>query len=358
MHVRHDHKPNQQATPSPALRQDRLAEAAEQAQLNWNYFHQREIGHRPAVITPGLSANLPRQVLRNERRREIEAVRKERRHERAQVPLLHSPAEGGAYGRAHRLWLQKFATTQRAVAKAQTAWTLALALEPPRLLIPAEFAEAGPDVLALPRVGASLIMTNPGIESIHDMVEGLNRCRSHRCRTGNEVAHLMASVDPKCHPTTREWATIVQRMLHRVAIDPQKHEVVIVRHDDTAVPHVHVLVGRTSITGEVWHAHGVDRALYLESALIDREQGLEPMPPMVARTKNSGQAQSKMGRGDLYAELRRADGTTIKRPMQGEEVAEQINSDPIASQAVEVYGVIAKLIGYRSAYAAVNYVAA
>jgi len=92
-----------------------------------------------------------------------------------------------------------------------------------------------------------------------NLVERLNRCQSHRCRAGNEVAHLMASVDPHCQPTTREWVTIVQRMLLRIAIDPQKHEVVIVLHDDTAVPHVHVLVGRTSITGEVWHAHGVDR---------------------------------------------------------------------------------------------------
>ena len=79
---------------------------------------------------------------------------------------------------------------------------------------------------------------------------------------------------------------------------------------------------------------------------------------MIARSEKSGCGEGMMKLGTLTAELRPCVGKDpLLIPMQGEEVAKRINADPIASQSLGVHGVIAKLIGYRSAHVVAEYIA-
>ena len=96
-----------------------------------------------------------------------------------------------------------------------------------------------------------------------------------------------------------DWAEAIDRFLKKMAIDPEKHMFLAVRHRDTAYDHAHLVVSRVGLDSSVWHGKWEARAAIQATEELEEELDLIQTKPFAQnrtgrkRLKNSEQRMAQ-----------------------------------------------------------------
>lgn len=169
------------------------------------------------------------------------------------------------------------------------------------------------------------------------------RIEGIRIRDGRSAAHFVVGLTEEI--SSGEAAHLAERYLDRIGLDPAK--AIAFLHLDSEQPHMHIVANRVRDDGAVWRCFGVDRALALESDLINKQQNRDALPPMVARSRQSRAAEAKASRGELAAEWALVGGGSEWVACQGAEHAERRLGGAVEEAPICGAG-LARMIGLRA----------
>lgn len=118
-------------------------------------------------------------------------------------------------------------------------------------------------------VGGNMEGRNPG-----QVAREFGASRRQRREVKRPVLHATLSLPPGEHLSPEAWNELAHAFMRKIGLDPENHQFVVVRHDDTHCEHVHIITSRIGLNGSLWH--GVNEALVATAATqkLEREFGL------------------------------------------------------------------------------------
>jgi Ti-type conjugative transfer relaxase TraA len=90
-------------------------------------------------------------------------------------------------------------------------------------------------------------------EDVNDPSGAAQAMRAHASqypRTAKPVYHLGLSLHAGEHLTAEQWNLVVDRVLQRLGLD--RHQALVIAHQDTDKEHVHIVVNRVGVDGRAW----------------------------------------------------------------------------------------------------------
>lgn len=130
-------------------------------------------------------------------------------------------------------------------------------------------------------VGGNLDGQNP-----RDLAQEFGVSRGLRPECGRPVWHTSLSLPAVEHLTPEQWDEAARKLLAKVGMDPDKHQFVVIRHQDADHEHVHLIASRIGLDGSLWHGQKEALAVQQATQEIEREMGLTlTKGPSVAQEK-------------------------------------------------------------------------
>ena len=124
-----------------------------------------------------------------------------------------------------------------------------------------------------------LIDTNMEGDGPRKLAKEFGEIRKLRPKLGKAVLHVSLSAAPGEHLSDTQWTEIGQRYLHGMGLDDNQY--LITRHDDTEHEHVHLLINRIRVDGNVTSdSHDYRRHEILMRA-IERDYSLQSVRPSI-----------------------------------------------------------------------------
>ncbi|MDN3563150.1 relaxase/mobilization nuclease domain-containing protein, partial [Paeniroseomonas aquatica] len=118
-------------------------------------------------------------------------------------------------------------------------------------------------------VGGNMEGRNPS-----QLAREFGASRRQRREVKRPVLHATLSLPPGEHLSPEAWNELAHAFMRKIDLDPEKHQFVVIRHDDTHCEHVHIITSRIGLDGHLWH--GVNEALVATRATqeLERKYGL------------------------------------------------------------------------------------
>lgn len=113
------------------------------------------------------------------------------------------------------------------------------------------------------------------------------------------VWHVSLSLSPDERLDDETWLRVVETYLAKMGIDATKHQHIVIRHSDTDHDHVHLVVNRISMVGDVWRPVFDIRQSHKVMREIEKEFGLT-----VVESKNDEFGRPKLKRSEVEKALR------------------------------------------------------
>jgi len=138
-----------------------------------------------------------------------------------------------------------------------------------------DFAGAARYILrpeALPeRIGGNVAGSRAG-----ELAQEYDVARAQRPDIAQPVYHVSLALPEGEKLTNDQWQRISVQWMARMGIDPDDHQYTIVRHANTDHDHVHLLINRISLDGELWQpGRGSYRKAHQVCRALEREYGLQ-----------------------------------------------------------------------------------
>lgn len=120
------------------------------------------------------------------------------------------------------------------------------------------------------QIGGNMSGYNPKLLS-----QEFSICRQLRQEIKNPCWHCSLTLPQGEHISREKWQVASESFLKKIGIITDKHQYTIIRHDDTEYDHVHLIVSRIALNGEMWGgANDVKKAI-LATQEIEKEMGLQ-----------------------------------------------------------------------------------
>ncbi|RYG59281.1 hypothetical protein EON80_25905, partial [bacterium] len=116
-------------------------------------------------------------------------------------------------------------------------------------------------------VGGNMEGRNPS-----QLAREFGASRRQRREVKRPVLHATLSLPPGEHLSPEAWNELAHAFMRKIGLDPEKHQFVVIRHDDTHCEHVHIITSRIGLDGHLWH--GVNEALVATRATQELEREL------------------------------------------------------------------------------------
>ncbi|MBS0014245.1 MAG: relaxase/mobilization nuclease domain-containing protein [Desulfobacterales bacterium] len=135
--------------------------------------------------------------------------------------------------------------------------------------------KAGPPV---PRPGSLFIPGNMGGTNPRAIAQEFGISRSLRPECNRPVWHCSLSLPAGETMTAERWQDAGAKLLHKIHMDPDLHQWVMVKHTDTNYEHCHLIVSRIGLDGSIWHGKWDARAVHEATQEIEIEMNLIRTP--------------------------------------------------------------------------------
>lgn len=122
-----------------------------------------------------------------------------------------------------------------------------------------------------------LLATNMAGRSVRELAAEFGQIRKLRPTLGKAVLHVSLSASPGEHLSDAQWTEIAQRYLEAMGLTHNQY--VLTRHTDTEHEHVHLLVNRITLSGEVVSDSMDWRRQETLMRRIEQEYGLQSVAP-------------------------------------------------------------------------------
>ena len=153
-----------------------------------------------------------------------------------------------------------------------------------------------------------LLLFNGGRPSLENALKSFERFAVLRGQAERPFSHLIFSAAPDDVIDSRLWQAIVRDALNDIGLDPDERPLLICRHFDGKVDHVHVVVCRVSTAGDIWNrrlnvpalakmADRIESKFFLSATGNAVKDGLAPCRELV----NINRARTRLGVGPLTA---------------------------------------------------------
>ena len=166
------------------------------------------------------------------------------------------------------------------------------------------------------------------------LTKEFSRIRALRKDIKKPVWHCSLALPAGERLDSVKWDVVAQDFMREMGLDPEKHQYVVVRHNDTDYDHVHIVANRIALDGSVWDGkNDVFRAIAATQAL-ERRHGLVLTPGIDAEPpekKPISQGEIKMGRRTGVAPPRMQlqvmiDNLLAEAPMTAVQFAESLTA--------------------------------
>ena len=111
--------------------------------------------------------------------------------------------------------------------------------------------------------------------NISDASKQMRTQAKERPRVKKPVLHVSFSFDKTEKITDAKQLEAVQSGLKNIGIDLDKHQAVVVKHNDTDYPHYHVVVNRVDLKGDLHNDHRLMDKLQISCDRVEKELNLQ-----------------------------------------------------------------------------------
>lgn len=140
---------------------------------------------------------------------------------------------------------------------------------------------------------SAIIGGNMAGKSPRELAHEFGGFRKLRPTLGRAVAHFSISLPPDDRrPDDAEWETIAERFIHEMGFSGSPF--IIVRHDDTEHPHIHILASRINVSGEVVADKNDYRRAEEIVRRIEVTNGFRAVPAPTKKPKKRSKTMSKI----------------------------------------------------------------
>lgn len=119
--------------------------------------------------------------------------------------------------------------------------------------------------------------------------------RSLRPDTKNPVWHCSLSLPADERLTADAWRSVTDEFMNLMGFPPDT-QFTVVRHNDTAYDHVHIIASRISLSARLWHGQWEARRAIESTQELERTHGLTLTPGLgAAKTERKGLTRGEEG---------------------------------------------------------------
>jgi hypothetical protein len=150
------------------------------------------------------------------------------------------------------------------------------------------------------RAEATVIGGNMSGRTPRELAAEFGESRSLRPGVRRPVWHCSLSLAAGEHLTDAAWQDVADGLLRKIGLDPDRHPYLLVRHMDTEYEHVHLVVSRISVGGELWHGKWEAHQVMQATGELEQEHGLalttqfDPELHRERRALTTGQVQEAL----------------------------------------------------------------
>jgi len=133
------------------------------------------------------------------------------------------------------------------------------------------------------------------------------------------VLHISLALPPGDHLSDDNWNDVGMRFLDEMGIDVNLHQFAIIRHEDTAHEHVHIIVNRVSVSGSLWLGQWEMKRAMAATTKLEIEFGLtlttafDPKNPVKRKSPKSGAIGVMRRTGKIPVSLKLQDRIEMAR---------------------------------------------
>lgn len=136
---------------------------------------------------------------------------------------------------------------------------------------------------------ARMLSTNLGTDDAQEMVKSLVDVAQQRPRVAKPVLHVIASWHERDEVSDEVMERVARRLLDRLGMPEENHQYLLVRHEDTKHPHLHIVANRVGLDGEVMAPEFSGKKAREEATKLDLEYGFTSPQKAVAAAARRGE---------------------------------------------------------------------
>lgn len=110
--------------------------------------------------------------------------------------------------------------------------------------------------------------------SAREMGRQMRELSNDRATVQKPVLHLQINFHPTEKPSREQAEKAVNGILKEIGIDKEKHQYIVVQHNDKPHSHYHVIANRVNFEGELLNDHRIKDRLQVACDKIELQQGL------------------------------------------------------------------------------------
>jgi hypothetical protein len=136
---------------------------------------------------------------------------------------------------------------------------------------------------------ARMLDTNMGTDDAKEMIKSLADVSQQRPRVAKPVLHIIAAWHERDEVSDETMKEVSRRLLDRLGMSEDNHQYLLVRHEDTKHPHMHIVANRVGLDGSVMAPEFCGRKVRDEATKIDIEHGFTSPQKAVSAAARRGE---------------------------------------------------------------------
>ena len=129
-----------------------------------------------------------------------------------------------------------------------------------------------------PRHGARIVGGNMAGTTPRELSAEFRMSRELRPEVARPVWHCSLTLPAGETLSAHQWEDVARGLMQKIGMDPDLHQHVLVRHQDTDHDHVHIQATRIGLDSSLWHGKWEARSVIEATQELEREHGLTLTP--------------------------------------------------------------------------------
>lgn len=145
---------------------------------------------------------------------------------------------------------------------------------------------------------ALIVGGNMSFNNAKDLAREFRFSRELRTDVKNPVWHCSLALPQGDSIDVGTWDRLSNRFLEEMDVDTGKHQFVVVKHHDTDNEHVHIVMSRIGLDGQLWHGRNDVMHAIEATQTLEKEFGLSLTAGYFELDANGNKVKRKIGKKD------------------------------------------------------------